>query len=157
MDVWTSQSNPTKQTVTSIACAVVGLVLVVGFRGFQGFGTNAMAGFLLGMLLLFIGVAGLLVSGKQTVVVDPQGRCITIEDSNRFRTKKRSIPFGDIVSVGMGYLGKKSNYVTWYYLVLKLRSGEDYTLFAPGRFFPGGSDRSTVMGWKERLEGYLGR
>jgi hypothetical protein len=57
----------------------------------------------------------------------------------------------------LGYLGKRSNFVTWYYLVLKLRSGEEYPLFSPGRFFKGGSDRSTVAGWRQRLEGYLGQ
>jgi hypothetical protein len=96
-----------------------------------------------------------LTSGKQTVTVDPEKRSITIEDTNRFSTKKQTIPFSDIVSVGVGYLGKKSNFVTWYYLVLKLRSGKDYPLFPPGRFFEGGSDRATVEGWKQRLERYI--
>jgi len=157
MDSWTSQSNSGKQILLSVACAVVGLVLVFGFRDFRGSGTNAMAGFLLGMGLLLLGVAALLVGGKQTVVVDPRARCITIEDSNRLRTKKRSIPFGDIVDVGIGYLGSRSNYVAWYYLVLRLRSGETYSLFAPGRFFEGGSDKSIVASWKQRLEKYLGQ
>jgi hypothetical protein len=114
-----------------------------------------MAGFLLGVLLLLIGVAAFLAGGKQTVVVDPKARRITIEDSNRFRTKERSIPFSDISGIGIGYLGKRSNSVTWYYLVLRLRSGEEYPLFAPGRFFKGGSDKSIVAGWKHRLEAYL--
>jgi hypothetical protein len=157
MELWKSQSNPGRQMVALVACIVVGLVLVVGFRGFSGFGTNAGAGFLLGLLLLLIGVAGYLVSGRQTVIVDPRTRRITIEDSNRFGTKKRSIPFSDVVGIGIGYLGKRSNYVTWYYLVLTLRSGEEYPLFAPGRFYEGGSDRSTVTGWKHRLEEYLGQ
>jgi hypothetical protein len=155
MDVWTSQSNSGKQTMLSVACTMVGLVLVIGFRTFSGFGTNTMAGFLLGMLLLFIGIAGFLLSGKQTVVVDPKVRRISIEDSNRFRTKKRLIPFGNVIDISIGYLGKRSNRVTWYYLVLKLRSGEEYPLLSPGRFFAGGSDRSTVASWKQRLEEYL--
>jgi hypothetical protein len=157
MDVWKSQSNPGKQTMLLVACTMVGLVLVIGFRDFSGFGSNSMAGFLLGLLLLLIGVAGFLVNGKQIVVVDPKTRRITVEDSNRFRTKRRSILFSDVVGISIGYLGKKSNYVTWYYLVLKLRSGEEYPLFAPGRFFEGGSDRSTVAGWKQRLEEYIGQ
>ena len=157
MDLWTSQSNPGKQIALSVACALVGLALVIGFRDFRGSGTNALAGFLLGALLLIIGVAGFLVGGKQTVVVDPKARRITIEDSNRFGTKKRSIPFSDVVGIGIGYLGKRSNYVEWYYLVLRLRSGEEYPLFSPGRFFEGGSDESTVVSWKQRLEEYLGQ
>jgi hypothetical protein len=157
MDVWTAQSNPGKQTMLSAACAVVGLALVIGFRNFSGFNNNALAGFFLGALLLLIGGAGLLLSGKQAVAVDPRTRRITIEDSNRFGTKKRSILFSEIAGITIGYLGKRSNYVTWYYLVLKLRGGEEYPLFSPGRFFEGGSDRSTVESWKQRLEKYLGQ
>jgi hypothetical protein len=155
MDLWETQNNPGKQTILSVACTAVGLILVICFRDFGGFGTNSMAGFLLGLLLLLIGIPGFLLSGKQTVIVDPESRLITIEDSNRFHTKKRSIPFSAIAGISIGYLGKRSNYVTWYYLVLKLRSGEDYPLFAPGRFFEGASDKSTVTSWKLRLEGYL--
>lgn len=155
MEAWISQSNSGKQTMLSAACALAGLVLVIGFRNFNGFNSNATAGFFLGMLLLLIGVAGFLLSGTQTIVVDPKTRRITVEDANRFGTKKRLIPFSNIVEVGIGYLGKKSNYVTWYYLVLKLRDGKEYPLFSPGRFFEGGSDRSVVAGWKQRLEGYL--
>jgi hypothetical protein len=157
MELWTSQSNAGKQILLSAACAVVGLVLVIGFRDFRGFGANATAGFLLGILLLLVGVAGLLAAGRQTVVVDPKRRFITVEDSNRFRTKKRLIRFSDIVGISIGYLGKRSNYVTWHYLVLRLRSGEDYSLFAPGRFYKGGADKSIVASWKQRLEEYLGQ
>jgi len=157
MDVWTSHSNSGKQTMLSLACAMVGLVMVIGFRDFGGWGSNSLAGFLLGVLLLLIGTAGFLVSGMQTVVIDPGDRSILIEDSNRFRTKKRLISFSDVVGISISFLGKKSNFVTWYYLVLKLRSGEEYPLFAPGRFYEGGSDRSTVVGWKQRLEEYLGQ
>lgn len=156
MDVWTSQSDPGKQTLLSIACAAVGLLLAIGFRDFSGFGSNSAAGFLLGLLLLLLGVSGFLAGGKQVVVIDPGARGITIEDSNRFQTRKRWIPFSEVAGISIGHLGKKSNNVMWYYLVLKLRNGEDYPLFAPGRFFEGGSDRSTVEGWKQRLETYLG-
>lgn len=155
MDLWTSQSKSGKQILLSVGCAVVGLVLMIGFRDFSSSRTNAMAGFFLGVLLLLIGVASFLVSGKQTVVVDPKARRITIEESSSFRLKRRSIPFSDIVGISIGYLGKRSNYVTWYYLVLRLRSGEEYPLFAPGRFFEGGSDKSIVATWKQRLEEYL--
>jgi hypothetical protein len=155
MELWTSRSNSGKQMLLSAACALVGLILMFGFRDFRAFGTNAMAGFLLGLLLLLIGVGAFLVSGRQTVVIDPKARSITVEDSNRLRAKKRLIPFSDVVGVGIGYLGKRSTGVTWYYLVLRLKSGEEYSLFAPGRFFEGGRDRAIVEGWKQRLEQYL--
>jgi hypothetical protein len=157
MESWISQSKPGKQMMLSLACVVLGMVFLIVFRDFSSSGTSAMAGFLLGVLLLLIGAVAFLATGKQTIVVDPGTRCITIEDSNRFRTKKRSIPLSDIVDISIGYLGKRSNFVTWYYLVLKLRSGEEYPLFSPGRFFEGGSDRSIVVSWKQRLERYVGQ
>ncbi len=95
MELWTSKSNPAKQVALSVACSVVGLVLAIGFRHFSGSGTNAMAEFLLGVLLLIIGVAVFMASGKQTIVIDAKARRISVEDSNRFGTKKRSIPFSD--------------------------------------------------------------
>lgn len=156
MEKWTSHSRPGKQLALTIGCAVVGLVLTVGFHDFTGPGlTDSKAGFLLGLLLLVIGILGVLVQGKQSVVVDPATRRITVVDKTRFGTKRRLIGFNDIVDISIGYLGKRSNYVTCYYLVLKLRSGEEYSLFAPGRFYEGASNRSVVEGWQQRLEQYI--
>ena len=155
MDLWRMQSNPVKQDLLSLGSSIVGLALVIGFRHFSTAGSNDKAGFLLGVLLLIIGIAGFLAGGKQTVVIDPDRRSITVEDANRLGTKKSSIQFADITGVGIGYLGKRSNFVNWYYLQLELRSGEMYSLFPPGRFFEGGSDRSAVEGWKRRLQQYL--
>jgi hypothetical protein len=153
MEQWRSESSPGKQTAAAIGCTVVGVVLAYGFRDFTGPGmSNTLAGFLLGILLLVIGAAGLVMRGTQSVVVDPRMREITIEDKNCFGTKKRKIRFIEITGTGVGFLGKESNRVTFYYVLLKLRSGDEYPLFAPGRFYKGATDRHVVEGWRERLE-----
>lgn len=153
MDSLKFESNPAKQTALLWACVLAGLVLVIGFRNFSGPGlTNSVAGFLLGLLLLLIGIAAFLVNGKQTIIVDPESRVIVVEDANRFGTKTRRIAFSDIVRIGLGYLGKKSNHVNFYYLFLKLKSGEEYPLFAPGRFYSGTSDRTVMESRRRRLE-----
>lgn len=156
MDPWKSESNPGKQTMLSLACALTGTVLVIGFRHFHDPDmTNSLAGFLLGILLLVIGIAAFLARRKQTVIVNPKARRIVIEDSKPLGTTRRVIPFVDIVDTGIGYLGKPSNLVTFYFIVLKLRNGENYPLFPPGRFFEGGSDRSAMESRRQRLEAYL--
>lgn len=134
---------------------LVGLVLLVGFRDFGAWASNSAAGFGLGVLLFVLGLAGFIVSGRQTVQVDSGMRHIMISDSTRFGTKKRRILFDEIVDVRIGYLGKRSNFVGYYYLILTLKNGESYPLFAPGRFFKGAADKAIVMEWKLRLEAYL--
>lgn len=154
-EVWISHSKPSHQIALSAACVAMGWVLLVGFRHFSGLGSHAAAGFFLGLLLLLLGLAGWLVSGQQTVVVDPRKRCITIEDSNRFGTTRKTILFKDIADVGMGFLGKKMNRVEYYYLLLRLRDGQQYSLFPPGRCYEGASSRATVAYWRQRLEDYI--
>jgi len=156
MEKWISESHPGRQIIISILAVAAGLILVAGFHDFSGPGlTNSKAGFLLGVMVLVIGAAGVLFQGKQSVTVDPTARRITVEDRTHFGRKKRTIAFSEIVEIGIGYLGKRSNFVNCYYLVLKLRNGKEYPLFAPGRFYEGSSDRAVVNGWKTRLEGYI--
>lgn len=158
MDRWRSESNPAKQRVLTIACALIGMVLVVGFRHFAGPGmTDSKAAFLLGCLLLVIGILGLLFQGKQVIVVDPLARVVRIEDKNLWGTKSRTIAFGDISAIRIGYMGKKSNFVQYHYLLLTLRTGEKYPLFAPGRFYDGASDRTVVEAWQSRLQHLIGQ
>ena len=124
-------------------------------RHFRTTGGDALAGFLLGVLLLGIGVAGALASGVQTVTVDPRMRSIEIVDAYFFGLRRRTVSFDEIGRVTIGYLGKASNYVKTYYLVLHLADGRECPLIASGRFFKGGSSRAVVEGWRQRLEGYL--
>jgi hypothetical protein len=156
MSPWVSKSRPGSQLALAVGSSVVGAIMMFGFRGFSAAGENALAGFLLGLMLLVIGLAGVVASGAQTVSVDPRTHCITIRDAYMVGSRSRVIPFGDVVSVTMGYLGKASNLSRNYYLVLHLVDGSRYSLFAPGRFYEGSSDRSTVDGWRRRLEQYIG-
>jgi hypothetical protein len=156
MGPWVSRSRPGFQLLTALGSTVVGLILVIGMRGFAAGGRDMFAGFALGVMLLVIGIAAAATSGSQTVTVDPRTRRIDVVDSYLIGNRKRSIPFSDIREVGIGYLGKASNYVKTYYLVLHLADGREFPLFAPGRFFEGASDRSVVEGWRQRLQDYVG-
>ena len=155
MTPWITQSNPSKQALYAAISVVLGALLLVGVLFSGSRGENALAGGLLGAMMLVIGVVGALYTGKQTVTVDPHKRQIVVQDARVLGAKTRAIAFGDVGHVGIGYIGKKSNYVNFYYLVLRLRTGEEYPLFAPGRGFDGASDRETVDEWRCRLEEYL--
>jgi hypothetical protein len=156
MAPWVFHSDPRKQTLLAVGCIFFGLVLAYGFRDASLSAlTNGTAGFLLGMLLLVVGVGGFLARGRQTVTVHPGTRMIIVADENGFGSKQRAIRFSEIERVGIGYLGKRSTMIMFYYLVLHLANGEEYSLFAPGRFYAGCFDRSVVEGWQARLERYL--
>jgi hypothetical protein len=43
--------------------------------------------------------------GRQTLIVDPSARRVTVKESYLFRTKERSIPFADVVHVNVGLPG----------------------------------------------------
>jgi len=153
MDSWKFESNSSKQMTLSLACIAVGIILVIAFRHFDSSSmTNSMAGFLCGLLLLLVGISTFLVSGKQTIVVDFQRNRIVVEDINKFGIKRKLIRFSEITDTGIGYLGKKSNFVNFYYIILKLKNGERYPLFSPGRFHDGSSDRAVMESRRQRLE-----
>lgn len=153
MEAWISQNNRAKQTWFALGCAAIGLVLIVSCRHLVRVDTGSFAGFLLGLLLPFVGILAFVAGGKRTIVVDPKTRRIVIEETNRFGTKRRSIEFSNIADTHVGYIGKNPTYV--YCLALKLRNGERYSLFPPGYFFDGGSDRSSMERRQLRLEEYL--
>jgi hypothetical protein len=156
MDTWRIENNPRKQTALAVGCIIVGIILLYGFRNFDSSGfTNSLSGFLLGVLLFGLGISAFFVRGKQTITVDPKTRFIFIEDKSKFASSTKTIPFSEIENIQIGCQGKRSNFVTFYYLILKLRSGGTYPLFAPGRFYEGASNHGVVEGWRERLEGYL--
>ena len=151
MDMWTSRSRPGRQLAIALLCATMGAVLLAALHGGEA-SRDAKAAGLLGVILVVIGVGAGLTAGGQTVTVDPRARSVTVTDARLLGgTRTRTIVATDIREVGIGYLGRSSNHVRTYYLNLKLRDGHDYSLFAPGRFYPGSSDRSTVEGWRRRL------
>lgn len=156
IDSWKFKSNHGKQVALGLASIGMGVALMVAFRHFDASGmTNSLAGFLLGVFLLLLGSTTLLIQGRQTVVVDLQTHQIVVEDTTPFGIKKRIIPFHDILDTGLGYLGKKSNFVIFYYINLHLKNGKVYSLFPPGRFYDGSSDRSVMETRRRQLEELL--
>jgi len=155
LEPWVSRSRPGVQLAVGIGLVAVGSLLIWQTRDFTSGGGNALAGFLLGLLLLVIGAASMLVSGTQTVTVDPRKRLIEIRDSRSIGTKLTVIAFRQVAGISVGNLGKRSNFTNMYYLVLHLNDGREYPLFAPGRFFAGASDCNVVEGWRTRLQEYI--
>jgi hypothetical protein len=155
MEPWKIESSPGKQAFLAWTILMVGLILAVGFRNFDSSGlTNSLAGFLLGLFLLLIGIWTLVMGGKRTISVDPQTRSILIEDVNRFGPKKRSISFDEVGGTYIGRLGNREGGSISYDVVLKLKTGKSFSLFRAA-YFEGTWDRSVMENRMRRLEGYL--
>ena len=154
---WVTESNPTTQTLYAIVSTALGAVFLWLCRGFTAsFHDNVFAGFLLGVMLFIMGAVGLVLVGRQRVTVDPDARAIMVEDESRFGAKSRTIRFDEVSRVGVGFLGKRSSGMQTWYVVLHLKSGEEYSLFAPGRGYEGASERGIVDGWRRRIEAMIG-
>lgn len=155
MALWKIESNPGKQLALNIAVCGVGVLLIVLCRHAIGHGfTNEMAGLLLGVLLLGLGVMSLVVSGKQTITVDPGLRRILIEDVNIFGIKSRELAFKEIIDARVSQLGHRSDGAITYYVSLKLITGKTYPLFFPA-YYEGRWDRAVAESRCRRLQEYL--
>lgn len=157
MEPWISESNRKSNVVMIVFALIAGLLLVINTWGVElGQSSNERSALMLGLLLIIIGVVGLFSGGKEIVTVDPNRGLIEIEKTNIFGKTKREIMFADIEDVLIGWVGKKSNYMNFYFIILKVKDKGEVTLFSPG-YFKGASSRETVEGWKIRLQDYIGK
>jgi len=158
MELWVVKSVPDRRALLAVLCTLVGIGVMVWYRDFPTVGNRALTGFFTGALLALVGLIVYLMRKTQTVIIDPAAGCIIVKDARFLRSKKRSIPFQEIREVGIGCRSHKSKYEVMYYLALTLWNEEkEYPLFSPEYIYYGNLDRNTVIGWKQRLEEYLGR
>jgi hypothetical protein len=148
--IWRTESNSGKQLAASVAAVVVGAALAIGFRQFEGPElTGSLAGFLLGLLLLAIGLGALLFAGKQIITVDTKTRRILIEKINHFGRSAKTIRFDEIVDAYVGELGDREGGRISYHVVVKLRTGKEVALFKG--FFDGSHNKPAMEARCQRL------
>jgi hypothetical protein len=129
--------------------------LIIGLRNADiHASTNIMAGYILGWFLLLIGVASILAINKQYITVDPEKRCIIVEDINILGRKVIVVSFDEIIDIRVAELGKRSNYTVTYYVSLKLKSGKTFPLFFPA-YYDGRWDISVAENRCGRLKEYI--
>lgn len=153
-DIWRTESNARTQTAASVVAVVAGLALTIGFCQFEGPGlTGSRAGFLLGIMLLALGLGMLLLAGKHVITVEAKPRRIVIEHKNRFRKSAREIRFDEIADVYLGELGDREGGSISYHLVVKLKTGKEIALFKG--FFDGSHSKPAMEARRQRLIQFL--
>lgn len=118
--------------------------------------SNERAGLFLGIMLLVLSGIAALKLGKEIVTVDPSRQLISIEKKTILNRGKKEISFANVEDVLIGRMGKTSGYLILYYIILKMKGGDEIALFTPG-YFKGSFDRAVVEGWKMKLEEYLSK
>lgn len=156
MEIWKIESNPVKQFTLSGVFAVMGIVFLIIFRDFDASGfTDSLSGFLLGVLLVTIAVASLFSIYRQTIIVDPTTKTITITSERFSGTEKQVIPFHTITNVCVAFLGRASNFIgNTHYLSLTLIDNSHCPLFFPA-FFDGRTSKTVAEERYRRLMMYL--
>jgi hypothetical protein len=149
---WVIKSSHSKQILLSILIILLGFVLAIGFRDCDtNTFSNSLAGFLLGILLIFVGTPALLFTAKETTTIDIKARQIRINSKNSFKVKNTVIPFDDIERMHISHLGKYSGGVVSYYITLDLKSGKTKPLFFPA-YYEGRWSRPAVEDKLLRLQ-----
>ncbi len=151
--IWVTENNRTLQTVVSIGATVVGLLLTIGSRQTGGSSIETRAAFLLGLLLLVVGLGTLIFAGQQTVTVDAKTQRISLEHKNRFRTRSKHIRFNEIADAYVDECGDNEGGSMAYHVVLQLKSGQNIALF--NGFFDGRYNKSVMEAHRQRLMGYI--
>ena len=155
METWILKSSVQKQITLGLFGLVSGFVLLFLTKGVDlTKSSNSQAGFFLGIILLVLGIWALIGFKKETVTVDPVGKIIKREKLGWSGRNENEYKFAEIQKVLVGYIGKRSSGVNFYYLILKLKDGSEIAITTPG-IYDQASDRDVVEGWKTRLEEYL--
>jgi hypothetical protein len=149
-DTWITESDTTTQVVAAALAIVVGLILAIGFRGFDRSGfTQGLATFLLGVVLLVVGVGMLLFGARQVITVDPRQRRIAIERISRFRTTTRVIGLDTVADFSVAEHGDQEGGSIRYHVKAKLKTGGEIALFVG--FFEGSRSRLAMEKRCDRL------
>ncbi len=148
------RSQPARNFALNLTLMVVGALLIYLCR--QHADTNTWAGLLLGCLLLLLGLVALLIHETREIELDTRRRMLVLDVHRRVGGDRRlSIPFSDIVSIGIGALGSRSEGSVYHDLVLHTRAGKDIYLMG-GCTFEGRMNRDRMEALREEFEGLLG-
>ena len=153
-EVWKTESQAGRQTLAAVGMCAVGLILVVWLRHFEGPGfTDSRAGFLLGILLLVVGIGTFLAGAKQVIVVEPRSRRVVVERVSLLGSRRTEVQFSEIAGVDVEELGDTEGGSVSYHLAVKLKSGKELPLFLG--FFEGAHSKAVVEARREKLLSYL--
>lgn len=142
------------QPATNIALALtlIGVGAALAYLGRQHPDTPTWAGFLLGWLLLLLGLAALLVRETREIELDTRRRLLVLDVRRRVGGERRQVvPFADIVSVGLGAMGSRSEGSVYYDLVVHTRDGKALYLMG-GCAFEGRMHRDRMEALREAFE-----
>lgn len=151
------ESKPAANMLLYVVISVVGFLLMYLARDFIHGGTNVLCGFLLGCMLLGIGIMAMVVGESRTVELDERRKRIVLDVKRRVGGGRQFImPFSDIKGFGIGMQGKASAGSRLYDVVVRLHSGKEIYLFG-GCVFEGRLSREWVEGVRGEFESAVDR
>jgi hypothetical protein len=154
-DVWVSRQDTGQLALYGVIAVAVGLGFIMLVRQASSLSSvTSTSAFLLGLLILILGLAALVMNGEQVISVDPKRRRVLIETASRFGKKRRIISFRDIANVSLGEIGDIEGGSISYFVQLDLKNGKDVGLFVG--FYGGNWSKGEMEARRQRLIEYLG-
>lgn len=143
------RSQPHFNVALGVISTAAGLALV--YLGRHHADTNTWAGFLLGWLMLLLGLAGLLVHESRLIELDTRRRMLVLDVRRRMGDSRRvAIPFSHIVDIDISFLGTHGEGSVYYDLVVRTREGKSVHLMG-GCVFEGRMNRDHMERLRDQI------
>lgn len=118
------RSSSGKGIAVSVACLLAGLLFLWLTAKIPVHDSNTAAAMWLGVLLTGLGVAGLIVSEEVVTTVDTVRRCVEIDRTRRWGSRKTSVPFDEVASVNVARVGSRSGGTPSFWLQIERADGQ---------------------------------
>lgn len=150
------KSKPNANLLLNLVSILAGATLVYLGHDYGAIGSNRFYGFLLGLFIVGLGIAGLLVGERRRITVDEQKREVRLDICRQLISPKTiRIPFASIARIYLARNGSASEGSVYYDIALERTHSSDVCLMG-GCVFEGRMDRCRMDALRNQLKGIIG-
>ena len=154
MKTWKIENKQISQPIFSIIGFICGFLIVIGALKTSEF-TNAIFEFLFGLFLFVTSFFMMFFAEKREIIVNIKAKNITIKDSKISKKNQTVFEFKDISEIYIEENTKTPDNAISYDIVLKLNTGDLFTLTGGKYYFDGRYNKSKMESKLNKFKGYV--
>jgi hypothetical protein len=154
MKTWKIENKQISQPIFSIIGFICGFLIVIGALKTSEF-TNAIFEFLFGLFLFVTSFFMMFFAEKREIIVNIKAKNITIKDSKISKKNQTVFEFKDISEIYIEENTKTPDNAISYDIVLKLNTGDLFTLTGGKYYFDGRYNKSKMESKLNKFRDYI--